>query len=149
MLGYFRNEEATKDALAGRDYHTGDLGYSDEDGFLFLTGRKDDLMKVGGHRINPREIEDIIIESGFAAECLIFAVSDAQEYDRLVGLVVPVQENPETAKRILEYCHQSLPRHLVPGRLLIVGAIPKNSSGKPDRAKCMELFARTRTEGNG
>ena len=149
MLGYFRDEKATREALDGGEYHTRDLGYSDEDGFFFLTGRKDDQMKVGGHRVNPREIEDVIVESGLAAECLLFAVSDAQGYDRLVGLAVPVPEAPEPAKRILEYCRRKLAKHMIPGQLVIVGTIPKNSSGKPDRAKCFEIAARARAEGSG
>jgi long-chain acyl-CoA synthetase len=148
MLGYFKDEEATRNVLDAHGYHTGDLGFYDEDGFLFLTGRKDEQIKVGGHRVSPQETEDVIVESGQASECIIFAVPDSFQNFRLGGLAVPVRETVDTTRNILEYCHRKLPKYKIPESLMIVSAIPKTSNGKPDRQKSLELFMKKRTEGN-
>jgi acyl-CoA synthetase (AMP-forming)/AMP-acid ligase II len=66
MMGYWKDPEATAKALDEKGYHTGDLGYRDREGYLYAVGRKDNLIKMGGHRINPQEIEDAIMESGLA-----------------------------------------------------------------------------------
>lgn len=143
MLGYYKDEEATKKALDEHGYHTGDLGYRDEDGYFYVIGRMDDQIKVGGHRLNPREIEDIVIESGQAVECIIFAIEDAIMGHKLAGLVVPIRETSETRRAILNYCNQKLPKYKVPASLLMVETIPKNSSGKPDRLKSLELYEKS------
>ena len=140
MLGYYRDKEATQKAIDKYGFHTGDLGFRDEDGFLFLTERKDDQLKVGGHRLNPREIEDIVVESSQVVECIIFAIEDAILGLKLAGLVVPIRETAETQRAILSHCYRKLPKYKVPASLLMVENIPKNSSGKPDRLKSMELY---------
>jgi acyl-coenzyme A synthetase/AMP-(fatty) acid ligase len=149
MLGYYKDEEATKKVLDERGYYTGDLGYRDEDGYFYVTGRRDDQIKVGGHRLNPREIEDIVIESGQAVECIIFAIEDAILGHKLAGLIVPIGEISETRKIIMDYCYQKLPKYKVPSNLLIVETIPKNSNGKPDRLKSLELYMKSVGKGTG
>ena len=140
MAGYYKDEESTRMVLDENGYHTGDLGYRDEDGFLYVTGRKDDQFKVGGHRINPQEIEDIIIESGYAVECIVFGIPDPLLGHRLAGLVVPIETTPDAVSSILEFCRKKLPKHKIPEKLLLVETIPKTSSGKPDRTNSIRLF---------
>jgi long-chain acyl-CoA synthetase len=140
MLGYYKDEEATKRVLDANGYHTGDLGYRDDDGYFYVTGRKDDQLKVGGHRVNPQEIEDTIVESGLAAECLVFGIPDPLQGHRLAALVVPIRKTADTVEGILKYCGAKLPKFKVPGSLLLVEAIPKTSSGKPDRAASVRLL---------
>lgn len=140
MLGYYKDEEATKKVLDAQGYHTGDLGYRDEDGFFFVTGRKDDQLKVDGHRVNPQNIEDRIVESGEAVECIIFGIPDPLQGHRLGGLVVPIRQTADTVTNILRYCAGKLPRFEVPDALRLVEAIPKTSNGKPDRARSVVIF---------
>ncbi|MBE3129658.1 MAG: AMP-binding protein, partial [Acidobacteria bacterium] len=146
MLGYYKDEEATKKVLDEHGYHTGDLGYRDEDGFFFVTGRKDDQIKVSGHRLNPQEIEDRIVESGEAVECIIFGIADPLKGRRLAGLVVPISPAPDTVKSILAYCAAKLPKFEVPEALRLVVSIPKTSTGKPDRAKSLQIFLKSEPE---
>ena len=140
MLGYFRDEEATRRALGEHGYHTGDLGYRDEDGYFYVTGRRDDQLKVGGHRINPVSVEDAIIESGLAVECVVFGLAHPIRGQRLAGLVVPVERAQDTVKSILRFCASKRPKFEVPDGLLLVEAIPKTGSGKPDRARAAAIF---------
>ncbi len=140
MLGYFKDGHATKKALGSHGYHTGDLGYRDNDNYFFITGRKDDQLKIAGHRVDPQEIEDKIIESGLAAECLIFGVPDPLKEQRLAGLAVPVRPSRDTLAAILKFCAARLPRHKVPDSLKLVEAIPKMTSGKPDRKRAIQIY---------
>ena len=68
MQGYWQDTVATAEVLDKTGYHTGDTGYKDEDGFFYVEGRKDNLIKVGGHRINPQEIEDALNHSAASME---------------------------------------------------------------------------------
>jgi len=140
MLGYYKDKEATNRVLDQHGYHTGDLGFYDGDGVFFLTGRMDAQIKVKGHRIDPQEIEDIVVESGQAIECIILMAPDLIMGNKLVGLAVPVKETGNAASKMIEYCHRMLPKHKIPEIMLLVDAIPKNSTGKPDRIRSLELF---------
>ena len=140
MLGYFKDRAATKRVLDDHGYHTGDLGHRDGDGYFFVTGRRDDQLKVGGHRVDPRTVEDAIVESGLAVECIVFGVADPLHGYRLAGLVVPIRRAGDTVKDILRFCAGKLPKFEVPDALRLVDAIPKTSSGKPDRARSLSIF---------
>jgi long-chain acyl-CoA synthetase len=140
MLGYYRDEEATRKVLDGHGYHTGDLGYRDEDGFYYVTGRKDDQLKVGGHRVNPQKVEDEIVGSGLAVECIVFGIPDPLQGHRLAALVVPIGKSTDTATDILRHCSANLPKFEVPEAVRLVDAIPKTSIGKPDRAGSLRIF---------
>ena len=140
MLGYYKDIAGTGEVLDRHGYHTGDLGFFDEDGFLFLTGRKDEQIKIGGHRINPRKTEDAIMDSGLAVECIVFPVPDSFQDLSLGGLVVPVLETDGAAEKILDYCRRKLPKYQVPAFLEMVDAVPKSGTGKLERQKSLELF---------
>ena len=140
MIGYFRDEEGTRRVLDAHGYHTGDLGYRDADGYFFVTGRRDDQLKVGGHRVDPRTVEDAIVESGLAVECIVFGVADPLQGQRLAALVVPIRRAEDTVRDILKFCAGKLPKFQVPAALRLVEAIPKTSSGKPDRARSVSIF---------
>ncbi len=140
MSGYFRDEEGTRRVLDAKGYHTGDLGFRDGDGYFFVTGRRDDQLKVGGRRVDPRTVEDAIVESGLAAECIVFGVADPLQGYRLAALVVPIRRAGDTVKDILRFCAGKLPKFEVPDALRLVEAIPKTSSGKPDRARSAAIF---------
>jgi long-chain acyl-CoA synthetase len=139
MQGYWKDPEATAKVLDKNGYHTGDLGYRDEEGFLFVTGRKDSILKVGGHRINPQEVEDAIIGTGLVVEAVVVGIPDELLGNKLMALSVPKQkETIEMA--ILGACAAALPRYKLPSEIRIVSSLPKNPNGKVDRSKCFELL---------
>ncbi len=147
MIGYYEDGDATRKVLDTHGYHTGDMGWRDEDGFLYISGRKDEQIKVGGHRLNPQEIEDVVIESGFAEECIVFSNSDSLLGNQLTGLVVPIQNKTDALSEIMAYCRNRLPKYKIPAALLPVKAIPKTSSGKLDRSKSAEIFKEISAKG--
>lgn len=138
MQGYWKNEAATKQVLDHNGYHTGDMGYTDTDGYIFVTGRKDNQLKVSGHRVDPQEIEDVIMESQQLIELAVIGVSDSLMGNKLYGVAVPVK-GTVTAQDILAFASSRLSRHKVPSDIFFIRTIPKNPSGKIDRSQCKKI----------
>lgn len=139
MLGYWNDPESTSKALSLHGYHTGDLGYQDKDGYFFVVGRKDNQLKVGGHRVNPQEIEDALVATELVIECTVLGLEDSLAGHRLVAVIVPI-DGDTTEQTILCHCSRLLPRHKLPGEIRFIKTLPKNSNGKIDRRACLELF---------
>jgi len=138
MLGYWKDQDATAKVLDHQGYHTGDQGYQDEDGYFYVTGRKDNLLKVGGHRINPQEIEDALMETGLVIEAAVVGVPDHLLGHKLVALVT-TKNGDCTENRILSKSAEKLPKYKLPGEVKLARSLPKSTTGKIDRAKCLEL----------
>jgi acyl-CoA synthetase (AMP-forming)/AMP-acid ligase II len=139
MNGYWKDKDSTDKVLINNGYHTGDLGYKDKEGFFFVTGRKDNLLKVKGHRINIQEIEDVLMDTGFLVETVVLGIKDDLLGNKLISIAVPVDENIDK-KIILKRCSEKLPEFKLPQEIRFIRSLPKNSSGKIDRAKCLEMF---------
>jgi long-chain acyl-CoA synthetase len=141
MLGYWQDREATAAVLDRNGYHTGDIGYVDEDGFFYVTGRRDSLLKVSGHRINPQEIEDVLISSGLLAEAAIIGLPDELTGNRLVALITP-KDDEISLEGLNRFCGNHLPAYKRPASIQMVRSLPKKSSGKIDKQKCIKLITR-------
>ena len=138
MQGYWRDEGATAAVLNHNGYHTGDVGWQDEDGFIYVEGRKDNLLKVSGHRINPQEVEDALLSTQLVVEASVVGIPDALLGTRLTALVVPLNgDGSNTA--IMEKCAAILPKYKLPSEIKLVRSLPKNANGKVDRGKCLEM----------
>ena len=139
MSGYWNNPEATKLVMYDGGYRTGDLGYIDEDGFIFIVGRKDNQLKVGGNRINTQEIEDLLLETGLVFETFVTGYPDALLGYKLIAMAVANNKELDS-QAILAKCAQLMPRYKIPHVLLLVPSLPKTSSGKIDKEKCVMLL---------
>ena len=140
MQGYWKDVKSTARVLNGNGYHTGDLGYKDKEGYFYVTGRKDNLLKIGGHRINPQEIEDALMETGLVIEAAILGIPDELLGSKLIAVATPKNEDC-SADRILSICSEKLPRFKLPGEIILSRSLPKNTSGKIDRTRCLELIS--------
>ena len=139
--GYWKDPDATNKVLDDHGYHTGDIGWQDQDGFIFLEGRKDNLLKVGGHRINPQEAEDALLATELAVEAAVVGVADDLLGNKLMALVVPLNGDT-TQKTMMEKCAALLPKYKLPAEIIFVRSLPKNANGKVDRGKCLSYFIR-------
>lgn len=146
MLGYWGDNKATESALDHIGYHTGDIGYIDDDGFIYLVGRKDNLIKVGGHRLNPTEIEDVIMASKLVIEVIVLGVLDELLGNKLIVIAVAKQPTVESLE-IMQFCSQKLPKFKVPHEVVLVRSLPKKKSGKIDKEKCMSIYVKNNTSG--
>ncbi|MCP4748628.1 MAG: acyl--CoA ligase [Desulfobacteraceae bacterium] len=138
MDGYWKDAESTLKVLGPKGYHTGDIGYCDPEGFYFISGRKDGIIKVGGHRINPQQVEEAILSTNCVIEVTIVPVLDELMGKKMIALVVPKYNDIE-AKEIIERCHKVLPKFKVPSKLVFLKVVPKNVSGKINNEKCYDI----------
>jgi long-chain acyl-CoA synthetase len=141
MMGYWKDPQETCRVLDTNGYHTGDMGYRDAEGFLFISNRKDGLVKVGGHRINPVEIEDFLMGTDLLVESVLVPVPDPLLGHKLVALVVP-KEEITGVQNIMQICSAGLPHHKVPADVIITRTLPKNANAKIDLNKCLETVLR-------
>lgn len=138
MQGYWKAPHDTERVLSHAGYNTGDFGYKDPEGFFYVTGRKDGLLKVSGHRINPTEIEDCLLATDLLIEAAVIGLPDELKGNKLIALVVP-KEDSINQQTLLEACAAGLPKHKVPSEIILIRALPKNANGKIDRQLCKQL----------
>jgi len=141
MQGYWEDKDATEKVLVNRGYYTGDLGYYDEDGFLYVIRRKDNLIKSGGHRINPLEIEEVLMGTRQWIEAEVIGVPDKLLGKKIVALVSP-KDGDCNVEDLLRECSQKLPKFKLPSKITMVKTLPKSPNGKIDRQKCIEILRR-------
>lgn len=139
MLGYWNDEESTKSKIKSGYLHTGDLGHLDEDGFLYISGRVDDMIKIGGERVFPIEIEKVLLEHEQVSEAAVAGIKDVAEGESfsdymgssILAAIVPMGRID--TKDVLAYCASKLPRHKVPAKIVFVDELPKTDTGKLKR----------------
>jgi acyl-CoA synthetase (AMP-forming)/AMP-acid ligase II len=137
MLGYFADEEGTRNTIRNGWLYTGDLGTVDKDGYIFLTARKKEIIKVGGKRISPKEIEAVILELPEVVDCTIEGVEDELLGEALKATIVVRGDNGKETMpdRIKQHCARHLALYKVPQifelkEQLIISATGKKIKGK-------------------
>lgn len=130
MDGYLGAEEATASALRGGWMHTGDLGKLDEDGYLFVTDRKKDMIISGGENIYPREVEDVLFSHESVHSAAVIGIPD-QRWGEQVHAVVVLQPNCSMSEMdLLVYARENLAGYKVPKSVEYVEELPLNATGK-------------------
>ncbi|MDF2921697.1 MAG: acyl-CoA synthetase, AMP-forming [Paenibacillaceae bacterium] len=141
MLGYYRDRERTDRVLQPYGLKTADMGYLDEDGFLFITGRADRAVNIAGQTVYPEAVEHILLAHPEIEEAAVCAVSDPVWGSRLIAFAVPCSLQTPT-KPLEDYCQAKLPPALRPKRIIYKTSLPKTASGKPDRTQLAEDAAK-------
>ena len=132
--GYWNRPEETAERFAAGGYRTGDLGYLDEDGFLFLVGRRHDMIKVGANRVGAREIEDVLLEHASVLETAVVAAPHDLLGEAPVAFVALKASMADAEGALRAFCAARLAAYKVPLRVVVVAELPKlTGSGKPDR----------------
>jgi acyl-CoA synthetase (AMP-forming)/AMP-acid ligase II len=139
MLGYHNNEPATREALAGGWYHTGDLGHVDHDGFITITGRIKELIIRGGENIYPAEVESVLADSPQVLDVAVTGEPDREFGEIVVAYVVASDPAGFDERALREHCAQELARFKVPGRIQLIEEIPRTGSGKVMRHRLAEF----------
>lgn len=130
FLGYDGDPEATASALHGDYRSVGDIGYFDEDGFLYICDRRKDMVVTGGVNVYPAEVEAVIDSYPEVLECAVFGIPDDIWGERVHAVVVPSDGASPDADEIIAYCRQHLASHKVPRGVDFVDALPHTGSGK-------------------
>lgn len=128
---YWRNSEANEALYTGDWLHTGDMGYLDEDGFLYLAGRIKELIKTGAENVYPREVEDVLLPHPAVRDLVIFGMPDEQWGEAVCAAVILEKDASLTLEEVKAYCQGKIGGYKIPKRLFIVEEIPRNATGKP------------------
>ncbi len=134
--GYYKDEEKTKEAWHDGYYHTGDMAWRDEDGYLWYVGRTDDVIKSSGYRIGPFEVESVIMELPYVLECAVTGVPDpirGQVVRATIILAKGYVGSEELKKEIQVYVKEHTAPYKYPRVVEFVDELPKTISGKIKR----------------
>jgi acyl-CoA synthetase (AMP-forming)/AMP-acid ligase II len=128
--GYWRDPEATAAAFAGGWFHTGDIGVTDEDGYLYIVDRLKDMILSGGENIAGSEVERVLYEHEAVLEAAVIGRPDEKWGEVPVAFVVLRDGAPASADELMEHCRGQLARFKVPKEISFLAALPRNPSGK-------------------
>jgi acyl-CoA ligase (AMP-forming) (exosortase A-associated) len=144
-LGYWQDPVATaaifrRSPFAGADpdeqvVYSGDLVRTDDEGFLYFVGRRDQLIKSQGYRISPDEVEQVLYASGLVAEAAVCGEPDGQAGQAVVAHVVAHEPARFSIDDLIAYCRREMPRYMVPRAVHVHESLPRTSSGKLDRKR--------------
>lgn len=136
--GYFNREDATQEAIKNDWLHTGDLGYLDEDGFLYVVDRRSDLIISGGENVYPAEIEAVLLAHEAVLEAGVTGVEDADWGKVPAAFLVTNREVHK--EEMIEFLKKSLAKYKVPKHIYFVEELPRNATNKLLRRKLIELL---------
>jgi long-chain acyl-CoA synthetase len=140
MLGYWGRPDATAEALAGGELHTGDLGDLDAEGYLHVRDRKNLLIIRGGANVYPAEVERVLAAAPGLAAAAVLGVPDERLGERVVAVVEPLPGAALDADAVRAHCLAHLARYKVPERFVAVDHLPRNAMGKVERARLPDLL---------
>jgi malonyl-CoA/methylmalonyl-CoA synthetase len=138
--GYWQMPQKTEESFENGWFKTGDLGYMDETGRLFLVSRAKELIITGGLNVYPKEVEYAIEEHKDVKESAVFGIKDRDFGERVEACVVLNKKNSADEKSIIEFCKKRLAHYKCPKRIHIVDEIPKNAMGKIQKNVLIERF---------
>jgi fatty-acyl-CoA synthase len=130
MTGYFEDPGRTAEAFQGGWFHSGDLGYRDQEGYLYVVDRKKDMIKTGGENVASREIEEFVYGIAGVSEVAVVGVPHPEWVEEVVAVVVRKPDSDLTEREVLATCRQGLAKFKVPKRVVFQDTLPKNPSGK-------------------
>ena len=133
MTGYWNAPDATAATLVDGWLRTGDLGHLDADGFLWLAGRRSDMIKTGAHRVHPQDVEEVIAELPGVREVGVTGLDDPLLGHVVAAFVVRDGDTP-TEMTLKAHCRQRLAGYKIPKQVAFVAELPKTASGKIRRA---------------
>jgi long-chain acyl-CoA synthetase len=141
MRGYRNHPEETRAVLRDGWLYTGDIGYLDDDGDLFLVDRKKDLVIVGGYNVYPRQVDDVLFEHPAVAEAACVGRADAKLGEALVAFVVRKPNTVLSEPELLEFCAARMVKYKRPVRVLFLDALPRTAARKIDKRTLRGLAA--------
>ena len=141
MRGYWRDEETTQAVLSGSWLRTGDIGYLDDDGFVYITDRKKDLIIKGGENVSPREIEEALHLHPAVAAAAVVGIPDALSGENICA-VVQLKPNAEVTEEALrEHVAGYVTKFKLPARVMFWPELPRNSIGKISKRDIRERLS--------
>ena len=139
--GYENNKAANAGAFTDRWFRTGDQGYLDADGYLFVSGRLKEIINRGGEKISPREVDEALLAHPNVSQAIAFAVPHSTLGEDVGAAIVLREKQGTTVEDIREYLGSRLAAYKMPSRILFVDDLPKGATGKIQRIGMAAKFA--------
>ncbi len=133
MMGYWNQPDEERQVLRAERLHTGDLGYKDADGFIFIVGRQKEIIKSGGNRVSVKEVEECLLAHEKVFEACVFGVPDPLLGEAIKAVVVAKPDVSLDLRELQLHCRKSLADYKVPKLIEFAEALPKYQSGKVNR----------------
>ncbi len=140
MKGYWKDDAATAETLRNGWLHSGDVGYLDEDGYLYIMDRKKDLIISGGSNIYPREVEEIVLKHPAVQECVVIGVPDDVWGEAVKAIIVLKPGTSSSEQQIIDYSRQHMASYKKPKSVEFVDSIPKNAYGKVSKRELRNKY---------
>ncbi len=141
MKGYWNRPDATALAIDAEDwFHTGDIGYLDQDGFLYVADRVKDMVITGGENVYPAEVESVLYDHPAVAEVAVIGLPDERWGEIVAAVVAPKAGQEVTLDKLRDFAAYSLARYKLPSRLFVVDSLPRTPSGKVLKFELRERF---------
>jgi len=141
LKGYFKDSNATAVAFRNGWFHTGDIGYRDDEGFFYIVDRKSDMIIRGGENIYPREIDEVLYQHPAIAAAATIGVPDPLYGDEVATFVVLKEDGSAGADELIAFCRQRLADYKCPKTIRVVEEIPKGPTGKLLKRELAREFA--------
>jgi acyl-CoA synthetase (AMP-forming)/AMP-acid ligase II len=135
MLGYWHDPDGTSEVLIEGWLRTRDLGFLDDDGYLFISGRATDMIKVGAFRVSPHEIEDAISSMDDVVDVAVAGIADDVLGEAVRAFIVPRAGSALTVMAVKAFCRDNLASYKIPREVEFVTSLPRTASGKVQRFK--------------
>ena len=141
MTGYWRDEQKTSQVITADGWlRTGDMGWMDEEGYIYLAGRGDDMIIRGGENISPEEVENILYSHPKIEEAAVIGAPDPEWGQQPQAIVVLKKGEAGTAEEIIEYCRSRLAGFKRPRSVIFVESLPRSPMGKVLKRKLREDY---------
>jgi acyl-CoA synthetase (AMP-forming)/AMP-acid ligase II len=140
MMGYWKNPQQTQNALRDDWYYTGDMGYMDENGYLFMLDRKADMIVTGGENVYPKEVEDVLYEHPAVSMAAVVSAPDKKWGERVQAVVVLKADQSATEEELVNFCKKKLGGYKCPKAIEFWESIPTTPVGKILRKDVKKKF---------
>jgi fatty-acyl-CoA synthase len=143
MLGYWGKPEETAQAFAGGWFHSGDVGYFDAEGYLYIVDRIKDVINTGGVLVASREVEEALFTHPAVAEAAVIAIPDPKWIEAIAAVIVLRTGADVTEAELIEHARGQLAPYKLPKRVFIAESLPKNTAGKLLKRELRTIYSGT------
>jgi len=140
MVEYWHKPEETKEVLINGWVHTGDMGYYDDEGYIYIADRKKDMIISGGENVYPREVEEVLYRHPAVLEAAVIGIPDPYWVEKVHAVVETRKGVSTTAEEIIAFCKKHIAGYKVPKDIEFVDSLPKNPAGKILKRELREKY---------
>ncbi len=140
MVSYWKKPETTDETIVDGWLHTGDMGYYDDRGFIYIVDRKKDMIITGGENVYPREVEEVLYQHPEVIEAAVIGVPDEKWVERVHAVIVLKEGAAATPEEIIDFCKARIAKYKSPRTVEFVTTLPKNPQGKILKRELREKY---------